>query len=244
MAGKRLDDAQAIVAAQEDSAALEALLPEAEKLVWGVFWRCVGRDRLVATCLEPQDLYQQGMVGFLRAVERYDAARGVPFVHYAASVILGEMRQLLRSGFAVKLPRTLADVRSRVKVAREHFLATRGREPTVDELAGRLGFRTDRVSDVLAMQATVSLDAPARSSDDEELCPMERVAADDSWQERVEARVDLELLLSRLSERDRMIVRLRARGLQQRQIAEKLGITQQAISRRVLAIRRHMAWAS
>lgn len=241
MVGKRLRDAQAILAAQQNSAALEALLPEAEKLVWAIFWRHVGPDRLVATCLEPEDMYQQGMIGLLKAVKRYDAARGVPFVNYAVPVILGEMRNLLKThGFAVRLPWALSDAYSRVQVVRERFLAREGREPSAEEIAARVGLAPAGVKRLLGMRATVSLDASSHEGDDEELRLMNRIGYE-GWQEDVEARVDLERALSRLNEGEKTLLRLRASGLLQKHIGRKLGVTQAEISRRLNVIRKKLA---
>ena len=101
-------------AAQGDEQACEQMLRENSGLIWSMVRRYYGRG------VEPDDLFQLGCVGFLKAVEGFDTAYGTQFSTYAVPVILGEIKKLFRDGGTVKVSRSLKELSLRINAAREH----------------------------------------------------------------------------------------------------------------------------
>ena len=87
---------------------------------------------------EAEELYQQGCIGLMKALARYQPEKGVAFSTYAVPVILGEMRMLSRQNAPIHIPRPERELRSRVRRTTENLSSALGREPTVDELATAL----------------------------------------------------------------------------------------------------------
>ena len=179
---------------------------------------------------EREELYQQGCVGLMKALARYDASLGTAFSTYAAAMILGEMRMLSRLDMPVHIPRRDRELRGRLRRAESVLTARLGREPTVQELAQVL--RVDPTELVLAMEeiTVTSMDAMTAAG-----TPMTELLPDpDDWMSRLLMRD----LLSRLPERDRKLLLLRYRyGLTQTATAKRLHMTQVQVSRREMQLK-------
>ena len=111
-----------------DEAAVERVLAENSGLIWAVVRRYYGRGA------EPEDLYQLGCLGFLKAVRGFDADYGTQFSTYAVPKIAGEIRRYLRDSGSVKVGRTLKERSSAIYAARERLRTRLGREPALSEL--------------------------------------------------------------------------------------------------------------
>ena len=127
-AGKLLAAARA-----GDSAACEQVLRENNGLIWSVVRRYYGRG------VEPDDLYQLGCLGFLKAVRGFDPAYGTQFSTYAVPKIAGEIRRFLRDDGPVKVSRGLKERSAAVRGAQSRLSARLGREPTLSELTAETG---------------------------------------------------------------------------------------------------------
>lgn len=118
---------------------------------------------LVHTCahrftgkgIEYEDLFQAGCMGLVKAFDAFDRERGVRFSTYAVPVILGEIRRLFRDGGTVKVSRTLKELSIRTAREREKFALKEGREPTIKELAERLGVSEEDVTEAVCAAAPV-----------------------------------------------------------------------------------------
>ena len=179
---------------------------------------------------EREELYQQGCVGLMKALARYDASLGTAFSTYAAAMILGEMRMLSRMDMPIHIPRRDRELRGRIRRAENMLTAHLGREPTVQELAKTL--KVDPTELVLSMEeiSVTSMDAAtAAGTQMSELLPDH-----DDWMSRLLMRD----LISRLPERDQKLLLLRYRyGLSQTETARRLGMTQVQVSRREMQIK-------
>ena len=179
---------------------------------------------------EREELYQQGCVGLMKALARYDASLGTAFSTYAAAMILGEMRMLSRLDMPVHIPRRDRELRSRIRRAENTLTAHLGREPTVQEIAAML--RIDPEELILAMEeiSVTSIDAPAPGG-----TPIAELLPDrDDWMNRLLLRD----MVSHLPERDRKLLLLRYRyTLSQTETARRLGMTQAQVSRREMQIK-------
>jgi RNA polymerase sporulation-specific sigma factor len=201
----------------EDKARVEENLP----LVHSIARRFNGRG------VDYEDLFQSGCVGLIKAINNYDEGRGYAFSTYAVPVIMGEIRLLFRDGGAVKISRSLKDKSIKASRIREAFLNTEQREPTLSELASRLGCDLNEAAEIINISnPVVSIDGA-----DEE----GRQALDIPYDESEELfnRLAVNQLVSTLGDDERRLVNLRYyKGLTQAQTASILGTSQVQISRK------------
>ncbi|MCH5285849.1 MAG: sigma-70 family RNA polymerase sigma factor [Christensenellaceae bacterium] len=208
------------VSVQERKALAENHLPLVAAMVRRFPWQ--NRER--------EELYQQGCVGLMKALARYDASLGTAFSTYAAAMILGEMRMLSRLDMPVHVPRRDRELRSRIRRAESTLTAHLGREPTVQEIAKML--KVDPAELVLSMEeiSVTSIDAASPNG-----AQMADLLPDrDDWMNRLLLRD----MVSRLPDRDRKLLLLRYRyGLSQTETARRLSMTQVQVSRREMQIK-------
>ena len=178
---------------------------------------------------EPHDdVVQVGTIGLIKAVDRYEPGRGVPFAGYAVPTVTGEIRRYFRDrAGTVRLPRKVQEVQVAVTQARESLTHEQGRTPTVEEVALRAGLDTDTVLEVLESAyslTTVPLDVDNGVSDS--------LGEEDVALDEVLTRETLRPVLAKLEPRERRIIALRfVRGMSQAQIADEVGISQMHVSR-------------
>lgn len=193
----------------------------------GLVHLCANRFR--GKGIEYDDLYGAGCLGLIKAAKAFDTGRGVRFSTYAVPVILGEIRRLFRDGGTVKVSRSLKELSLRLTRERERFLISRGREPTVSELAELTGEDGELVSEALgAAQPPVSLTADLEGSEGSEIdLPVS------SPEGEITDRLALYQALSSLSADDRRLIYMRYfLGRTQTVTAAALGMTQVQVSRR------------
>jgi RNA polymerase sigma-B factor len=181
------------------------------------------------------DLVQVGTIGLIKAVDRFDADRGVEFSTYASPTIVGEIKRHFRDrGWAVRVPRRLQEMRLDLTRATAELSQRTGRSPTVRELAEHLGVSEDEVLEGLESgqaYATTSLDA-GTGDEGEGASIADTLGAEDAALDGVEYREALKPLLAQLPERERRIILLRFfHNKTQSQIAEEIGISQMHVSR-------------
>lgn len=192
----------------------------------GLVYSCAGRFR--GRGIEYEDLVSAGSVGLVKAVDGFDWNRGVCFSTYAVPVILGEMKKLFRDGGTVKVSRSLKELGIKITAIREQSIKQKGIEPTLSQLAEKLGVSTQQVAlAIRATQPALSL-TPASQEDSRELeIPVE------SHEESLAEHLSLHEELANLPQKDRSLILLRFyKGLTQSQTAKILGTTQVQISRR------------
>jgi RNA polymerase sigma-B factor len=203
---------------------IEAWLPLARHLAQ----RYAGRG-------EPaDDLHQVAVVGLIKAVDRFEAERGVDFAGYAIPTVIGEIKRHFRDRtWSVRVPRRLQELRLAITTANNELSHTLGRAATVPDIAGHLGVTEEDVLEGLegarAYNAT-SLSLPVGADGSTELG--ETLGGEDRELELAELRLALGPALATLDERERRIIQLRFYGnLTQTQIAERIGISQMHVSR-------------
>ena len=206
-----------------DRAASETLVTENSGLIWSVARRFFGRGT------EPDDLYQLGCLGFLKAVEGFDPEYGTQFSTYAVPKITGEIRRFLRDDGAVKVSRGLKEQAMAIKNARNHLATALGREPTLTEISRQTGFSPEEIA--LAENATAATESIQRESGEEGFS-LENILTDTESEEKMVERVALMQAVSRLQERENMVIRLRYfHGLTQQRVAKVLHVRQVQVSR-------------
>ncbi len=200
--------------------------------------------RYRARGINAEDLEQVAALGLVKAVRGFDPDRGHAFLSYATPTITGELRRHFRdSGWAVRPPRRLQELRAAITDAREALFQLLRRDPTPRELAKHLDRPPSEIREALATDGAfspTSIDAGVRLEED--TAPLaETLGAEDPGFERIEQRLLLRRALRRLSPRDRRIVSLRfVHRMTQREIGEQLGVTQMQVSRLLARILRDL----
>ena len=206
-----------------DRTAGEALVTENTGLIWSVAKRFMGRGT------EPEDLFQLGCLGFLKAVEGFDLEFGTQFSTYAVPKIAGEIRRFLRDDGAIKVSRSIKEQAAAIKTARNTLSTALGREPTVHEISNHTGFSPEEIA--LAETATSSVESIFRESGDEGFT-LENVLTDTQSEEQMLERIALRQAICELPQREQTVIRLRYyHGLTQDRIAKVLGVSQVQVSR-------------
>ena len=180
------------------------------------------------------DLVQVAMLALLRAIERFEPARGNSFTTFATPTVLGELRRHFRDHtWALKVPRPIKDLHLRVRPAVNELRAELGRAPTVPEVAAHLSVREEDVLQALEVSAAYrpsSIHASAPGGDGQTF--EERLADDRDDYAATEVEQTVRSLLARLPERERTVLQLRFYDeLTQSEIAERIGISQMHVSR-------------
>jgi len=181
------------------------------------------------------DLLQVALLGLLKAIDRFDPARGTAFSSFAVPTMLGELRRHLRDhSWSIHVPRELQELGQKVTKAGDELARQRGRPPTVPEVAAHLHVTVEAVVDArqaIAAHSPASLDE--RVGNDEDSVPLgDLLGSADAGMSGVEDALLLEPYLARLPARDRRILQLRfGQDLKQREIGALLGISQMHVSR-------------
>ena len=141
-----------------DRAAREQLIEGNLRLVLSVVQRFIGRGE------NPDDLFQVGCIGLLKAVNNFNPDLDVKFSTYGVPMICGEIRRYLRDNAPIRVSRSVRDTAYRILQCKEKLLAERGREATQEELAKELGLPLSAVSEAMdAISAPISLYEPVHS---------------------------------------------------------------------------------
>jgi RNA polymerase sigma-B factor len=182
------------------------------------------------------DLVQVANLGLLKALDRFDAERGIPFVAFAAPTILGELKRHFRDRvWTLRVPRGLQERIALLDRERAKLTGELGRHPTVQELGERLALDDEGVLEALeasSIRNTLSLDQPVTMSETEAEPIAERVGVDDPHFDTVEERAVVEQEFPVLDQRERLVLKLRlVDEMTQSQIAEQIGFSQMHVSR-------------
>lgn len=209
-------------AAQGDQQACEQMLRDNSGLIWSIVRRYYGRG------VEPDDLYQLGCLGFIKAVKGFDFAFGTQFSTYAVPKIAGEIRRFLRDDGAVKVSCSLREQAAAIYAARERLSLALGREPVLSELSEETGLSAEEIAQCeLAVAAPESLQRETGDG-----LTLESVLGGESPEDGMIERIALREALEELPEKERLTILLRFfKGLTQEQAARILGVSQVQVSR-------------
>lgn len=206
-----------------DRAAGEQLIVENSGLIWSIARRYFGRG------VDPDDLYQLGCLGFLKAVEGYDTAFGTQFSTYTVPKIAGEIRRFLRDDGSVKVSRGLKERSAAIKMTRSRMTAELGREPTVGELSKEMGLSVEEIA--TAETATAATESIQRETGEDGFT-LENVLTDSDTEEQLVERIALREAIGKLPEREALVINLRYfHGLTQERVARVLQVSQVQVSR-------------
>ena len=210
-----------------DENARQQLIEGNLRLVLSVIQKFLGRGE------NPDDLFQVGCVGLLKAIANFNTDLNVRFSTYGVPMIEGEVKRYLRDYSAIRVSRSVRDTAYRVLQCKETMLAEPSREPTLEEIAKRLELSLETVSGAMdAISAPVSLYEPVYSDGGDPLTVMDQVRdtknTDEQWLERIALRE----AISSLNPREKKILALRFfDGKTQMEVAGEVGISQAQVSR-------------
>ena len=210
-------------AAQEgDRDACEQAVIENNGLIWSVVRRYYGRG------VDPEDLYQLGCLGFLKAIQGFDFDYGTCFSTYAVPKIAGEIRRFLRDDGAIKVGRCLREQAQTLYTVRQRLRQQLGREPALSELSEATGWTAEEIAQVdLATDAPDSLQRETADG-----LTLEGTLGTEAPEESLVERIALREAIDHLPEKERMTILLRYfKGLTQDQTARILGVSQVQVSR-------------
>jgi len=212
---------------QGDTKARETFIGGNLRLVLSVIQRFNNRGE------NPDDLFQIGCIGLIKAIDNFDTSHMVKFSTYAVPMIIGEIRRYLRDNNHMRVSRSIRDIAYKALKAKEEYISKNSKEPTVLELSKELNLPKEDI--VIALEAIlepVSLFEPAYNDGTDTIYVMDQVKdtknTDDSWLEEIA----LKEAMKRLTEREKNIINLRFfSGKTQMEVADEIGISQAQVSR-------------
>lgn len=217
------NDALLKLAHNGDNDACERLISDNAGLIWSIVRRYYGRGT------DPEDLYQLGCLGFLKAVRGFDPAYGCQFSTYAVPKITGEIRRFLRDDGTVKVSRGVKERGAAIRMARDRLNHRLGREPTLSELSAETGLEPEEIA------AAEDANRPVQSlqmETGEEGMTLESVLGTEGMEEGLVEKLALRGAIDALPERERKVVFLRYfKNLTQERCARVMGVSQVQVSR-------------
>ena len=210
-----------------DDSARQALIYGNLRLVLSIIQRFSNRKENM------DDLFQVGCIGLIKAIDNFNTDLDVKFSTYAVPMIIGEIRRYLRDNNTIRISRSVRDLAYRSLQMRELLTKEKNSEPTVEEIAEKLG--EDKGAVIRAMKAIIepiSLYEPVYSENGDSIYVIDQLSdtntSDESWLENIALRD----ALRNLTERERKIINLRFyKNKTQMEIAEEIGISQAQVSR-------------
>ena len=181
----------------------------------------------------PDDLFQVGCIGLIKALDNFDMNHGVKFSTYAVPMIIGEVRRYLRDNNTIRVSRSLRDLAYKALQAKETLSLQLQREPTVSEIAKELeAEREDVVTALESIQEPVSLFEPVFHDDGDAIYEMDQVSDNKNTDVKWIENISLSEAMSKLTPRERHILNIRFfEGKTQMEVAKEIGISQAQVSR-------------
>ena len=210
-----------------DEQAKQKLVEGNLKLVLSVIQRFMGRGE------NPDDLFQVGCIGLLKAIANFDTSKQVRFSTYGVPMIAGELRRYLRDYSPIRVSRSLRDIAYKAIHAKELLTRTSMQEPTLEDIAKETGIDKDDILFALdAIQSPVSLYDPVYTDGGDALYVMDQISDKHNREDRWVESLSLNDAMKRLNTREHHIIKLRFfEGKTQMEVAEEIHISQAQVSR-------------
>lgn len=210
-----------------DRSAREELINGNLRLVLSVIQRFAGRGE------NPDDLFQVGCIGLIKALDNFDTSHGVKFSTYAVPMIIGEIRRYLRDNNSIRVSRSMRDLAYKALQTKEVLSAELLREPTVAEIAKAMeAKREDVVMALESIQEPMSLYEPVFHDDGDAIYVMDQVQDNKNTDVKWIENLSLSEAMKKLSPRERHILNMRFfEGKTQMEVAEEISISQAQVSR-------------
>ncbi len=181
----------------------------------------------------PDDLFQVGCIGLIKAINNFDLSQDVKLSTYAVAMIIGELKRHLRDYNPIRVPRSLRDVAYRAMKAKEALISKNNNEPTVDAIAKEMGEDPKIVARALdAILEPISLYDPIYTDNGDSLYVLDQIRDENSNDEIWLDNIAINSAIESLSERERRILLMRFySGKTQTEVSEEIGISQAQVSR-------------
>lgn len=181
----------------------------------------------------PDDLFQIGCIGLIKAINNFNTELNVKFSTYAVPMIIGEIRRYMRDNNSIRVSRSLRDTAYKVIYAKEGYMKTHLKEPTVQEIASEIGISKEEIVQALdAIQMPMSLQEPIYNDGGDTLYVMDQISDKKNKEENWIEELSLAEAMKRLGERERNIIQMRFfEGKTQMEIAREIHISQAQVSR-------------
>ncbi|MGN1119535.1 MAG: RNA polymerase sporulation sigma factor SigG [Oscillospiraceae bacterium] len=211
---------------QGDMNARDELIRGNLRLVLSVIQRFTGRGE------SPDDLFQVGCIGLIKAIDNFDITQPVRFSTYAVPMIMGELRRYLRDNAPVRVSRSMRDLAYRAMQAKERLTTANGKEPKIEEIAKELGVpRKDVVVALEAVSEPISLYEPVFSESGDSVYILDQIG-DNNDEMNWLSEISLKEAIRELGQREKRILNLRYFvGKTQVEVAKEIGISQAQVSR-------------
>ena len=189
--------------------------------------------RFGASGENPDDLFQIGCIGLIKAINNFNTELDVKFSTYAVPMIIGEIRRYMRDNNSIRVSRSLRDTAYKAIYARENYMKQHLKEPTVQEIASEIGIsKEDIVFALDAIQVPMSLQEPVYNDGGDALYVMDQISDKKNKEENWIEELALQAAMEHLGEREKYIIRLRFfEGRTQMEVAEDIDISQAQVSR-------------
>ena len=210
-----------------DKDALENLTMNNSGLIWSAVRKFSGRGA------EPEDLYQIGAIGLIKAINKFDTDFDVEFSTYAVPMIIGEIRRFLRDDGIIKVSRSLKETATHARSAAEKFYRETGREASVGEIAALINSTAQDVTlSFEATQPTESIYKTVHEGDSNNILLIDKIHSSDDGEENIITSVALKQAIKKLPSKERQILMLRYyKEKTQSEVAKIMGVSQVQISR-------------
>ena len=212
---------------QGDESAREELINGNLRLVLSIVQRFNSRGE------NPDDLFQVGVVGLIKAIDNFDISLDVQMSTYCVPMIIGEIRRYLRDNNIVRVSRSIRDLAYKVLQSKEKLLKETNKEPSIEEIAKDLGVDKEEVAMSLdAIQDPISLQEPVYNDSTDAIYVMDQVKdkknTDENWAESL----TISEAIKHLSDKEKTIIDKRFfKGRTQMEVAAEIGISQAQVSR-------------
>ena len=189
--------------------------------------------RFGSTNENPDDLFQIGCIGLIKAINNFNPELEVKFSTYAVPMIIGEIRRYMRDNNSIRVSRSLRDTAYKAIYAKENYMKRNMKEPTVQEIADEMGISKEEIVYALdAIQAPVSLNEPVYNDSGDALYVMDQISDHKNREENWIEDISLREAMEHLEEREKHIINLRFfEGRTQTEVAREIGISQAQVSR-------------
>ena len=181
----------------------------------------------------PDDLFQIGCIGLIKAINNFNPELEVKFSTYAVPMIIGEIRRYMRDNNSIRVSRSLRDTAYKAIYAKENYVKRNMKEPTVQEIADEIGISKEDVVYALdAIQSPMSLNEPVYNDSGDALYVMDQISDKKNREEKWIEELSLQAAMEHLGEREKYIIRLRFfEGKTQMEVAKEIQISQAQVSR-------------
>lgn len=222
---------------QGDKEARDLVVKENVGLVWSIVRRFANRGH------EMEDLFQIGSIGLIKAIDKFDYSYDVKFSTYAVPMITGEIKRFLRDDGMIKVSRSLKENATKIRIFRERYANTNGREPTIEEIETGLSLTREEI--LMAMETGAEVESLYKTiyqGDGTPIYLIDKLTETKDESENMIDKLALKEVIASLDDREQEIIKLRYfKDRTQTDIAKELGISQVQVSRlekRILKIMR------